>query len=376
MVRVELRTTGRHINKIIHAEAGLDRMLFSIAGHRRTGGYKLLLEAMRLDPGALQDIDEEGETMVTTTAEVLDAALTEDSRPEGATSQVMAGVDPSAWDDSGDGGGGYCGLGSPRTVEAAAPAAAGLPAEEPPAQGSGGGGGCGLSGLDLPWTAVAAAATVAEPLTMAPDFDSGQGDAEDDQLRIAEGGPPGDGDPSDNEDDTTDSDEETAQDPSLRANEIKRELLTDITLVPIVYRPPRIQRTEHLHPRICRRRKYAVTQRQWLKDRWAVVRDILDGKDLLAVTAPPEGTRDFWLNLFGCPSPPIPEEIPCGEINIMGPVTSAEVEWLKKTLDRNSAPGPDGLKATDFISIPNDRICQAYTELSELGVLSGDWQDG
>ena len=295
--------------------------------------------------------------------------LAEDSRPEEATPQVMAGVDPSAWDDSGDGSGGYCGLGLSRTAEAAAPAAAGLPAEEPPAQGSGG----GLSGLGSSWTAVAAAAAVAEPLTVTPDFDSGQGDAEDDQPRIAEGGPPGDGDPSDNENDTTtDSDEETAQDPSLRASEIKRELLTDIALVPIVYRPPRTQRTEHLHPRIRRRRKYAVVQRRWRKDRGAVVRDILDGKDPLAVTAPPEGTRDFWLNLFGRPSPPIPKEISCGEINIMGPVTSDEVEWLKKTLDRNSAPGSDGLKANDFISIPNDRICQAYTELLELGVSSGD----
>ena len=228
---------------------------------------------------------------------------------EEATPQVMAGVDPSVWDDSGGGGGGYRGLGLPRTAEAAAPAAAGLPAEEPPAQGSGG----GLSVLGSSWTAVAAAVVVAEPLTVTPDYDSdqGQGDAEDDQLRTAEGGPPDDGDPSDNEEDnTTDNDSETAQDPSLRANEIKRELLANVTLVPIVYRPPRTQNTEHLHPSIRRRRKYAVTQRRWLKDRGAVARDILDGKDPLAVAAPPEGTRDFWLNLFGRPSPPFPKRFP------------------------------------------------------------------
>ena len=189
---------------------------------------------------------------------------------------------------------------------------------------------------------------------MSPDYDSyqGQGDAEDSQLRIA------DREPSDNDDITdSDSDSETAHDLSTRANEIKRELLENITLVPIVYRPPRTQNAEHLHPTIRRRRQYAIAQRRWLKDREAVTRDILDGKGPLAVTTLPAGTRDFWLDLFGRPSLPIPKEITCSVMDIMGPVTLEEVEWLKKTLDRNSAPGPDGLNATDFISIPNERIC-------------------
>ena len=78
-----------------------------------------------------QHINEEDETVSTTTTEVMDMGPSEDSRLGEATPQVMAVADPSIRDDDG----GCCGLGSPRTAAAAAADVSGLLIEELTVQG-------------------------------------------------------------------------------------------------------------------------------------------------------------------------------------------------------------------------------------------------
>ena len=93
----------------------------------------------------------------------------------------------------------------------------------------------------------------------------------------------------------------------------------------------------------------------------------------MAAPTLPEGTVEFWTFLFSRPSPPIPDNIVGGDINILGPIT-IEVRWLKKTIDRFSAPRPDGLRATELLQIPDERLQQAYTQVLEVGSFSGLWK--
>ena len=137
--------------------------------------------------------------------------------------------------------------------------------------------------------------------------------------------------------------------PAAMVNTIREELPSDFTLIPYQCRLPRpTVVATRLDPRIRQRRKHAIVQRRWLKNRGVVVHDIIDGKDPTAATTLPKGTVEIWTSLFSRPSPPIPVNIVGGDTNILGPVTIEEVRWLKKTTDRFSAPGPDELRATEL----------------------------
>ena len=84
------------------------------------------------------------------------------------------------------------------------------------------------------------------------------------------------------------------------------------------------------------------------------MKGILDGKDPLASTTYPQGTEQYWRDLSSQERPPVSRNLDFGDIDPLEPVTSEEIVWLKKTVNRNSALGPDGLKSADFLTIPND----------------------
>ena len=106
--------------------------------------------------------------------------------------------------------------------------------------------------------------------------------------------------------------------------------------------PPKNQRQR-------RRQLYAVTQKRWIKDKGSLVRDILDGKELLECDKIHEVSDDdkfsYWSYIFGKESKPFKDNtISQSEIcwESIAPVTPAEVDKILKK-SRNSAPGTDGV---------------------------------
>ena len=171
------------------------------------------------------------------------------------------------------------------------------------------------------------------------------------------------------------ADESSEAEDTFEIDTLKRDLLEPFNVAPYVYRAPRPpQDLTHLPRNVLTRRKYAVLQRQWRKNRGAAVKRMLDGKNPLASTTYPLGTAQYWRELFTRESPPMPHDIGFGDNDLLEPVTPQEIAWLKKTVDRDSAPGPDGLRPAQFLTIPDHRLQHAYTRLLELGRSSGEWQ--
>ena len=173
------------------------------------------------------------------------------------------------------------------------------------------------------------------------------GNSTNEDLGTRGGGPPPYGDPSDNRDDDNKEEEgrngkegsvEAGEEPESVVDAIREELLQDFTLVPYWYRPQQwVADMSHLNPRV-KRQRYEITQRRWLKDRGGGGdKNVIEVKDLLPDSSLPQGTAQYWTGLFGIPSPPFPNEITSGDINILGPVSLEEVQWLKKTMDKSSA---------------------------------------
>ena len=157
-------------------------------------------------------------------------------------------------------------------------------------------------------------------------------------------------------------------------NTIRAELLAGLRLTPFRFREVRPgPNYDNLTPKVRRRRQYTMLQRRWRKDRGKVVKDVLDGKDPLASTTFPPGTAQYWVGLFSRESPPIPN-IEYGDVDLLEPVSPEEITWLKKTIDRSSAPGPDGLTSAQFLELLNDRLQTAYTLVLQSGESSEVWQ--
>ena len=196
------------------------------------------------------------------------------------------------------------------------------------------------------------------PICDATDIDNGSGDARVPVPLTAWGqGPPSDWDPSrSNDDDRPDSDASSAvEDLTQQIDEIKKELVEGITLVLFQYCPPRPQPTTHLHPRVRQTCPY-----RWDKDRRTVLRDVLDRKGPLATTVYPKRTTEFWTQLFSRDSPPLPDNIVCCHKSLLSQVSLKEIRCMKGTVNKNSALCPDRLKAEDFLTIPDERLANAY----------------
>ena len=178
-------------------------------------------------------------------------------------------------------------------------------------------------------------------------------------------------------DSSTDLDISSAEDDNTEyeINQAKRDLLSNYELRPPIYRPPTARRHQNLHPRIKARRKYAATQRAWKKSRGKVVRDILAGKDPLSVPTIPPGTKDYWVDLFTRPSPPILEEFIYGRIDILNPITLEEIQWLKGTISVGSAPGPDGLSSLDLKRVPDEELLRVYNLKLQRACSTEYWQE-
>ena len=189
--------------------------------------------------------------------------------------------------------------------------------------------------------------------------------------------PSPDQDPSDS---STDSDSSAEDDNRLRQigirlHELRRTILSRHTLNPPVYRPPRAGAQTNIRPRILQRRRYAAVQRAWKKDRGRIVRDILNGKDPLSVATPPPGTREYWSNLFGRPSPDFDFPTQFGQASILDPLSLEEIAWLKKTVTPGSASGPDGLSSKDFKQISDADLQELYNLKLTWGQSTIDWQE-
>ena len=181
---------------------------------------------------------------------------------------------------------------------------------------------------------------------------------------------------SDGEDDSNSTDSDTsiaAEEVTHCIDEIRREVLEGIKLVPFHFCPPRPPNVVHLNLRIKKQCHYTTVQQRWKKDRGEVVRDILDGKDPFAAAIYSEGTTDCWTGLFSRERPPLPDDIFYGEADILGLILQ-EIVWLMTTTNCNSPHGPDGLKAMDFIAIPNEKLASAYNQYHGIGLSSKGWQ--
>ena len=109
---------------------------------------------------------------------------------------------------------------------------------------------------------------------------------------------------SDGEDDCNSTDSDTskaAEEVTYCIDEIRRELLEGIKLVPFYFCPPRLPNVIHLNSRIKRRCHYTMVQQRWKKDKGEVVRDILDGKDPFAAATYSEGTKQQTIGLVYFP---------------------------------------------------------------------------
>ena len=73
---------------------------------------------------------------------------------------------------------------------------------------------------------------------------------------------------------------------------------------------------------------------------------------------------------------PIAESISYGNTSLLAKISLDEITWLKRLVDRSSALGPDRLRASDFVAIPNKQLLQAYTQKLEYDLFSGLWQSG
>ena len=163
-----------------------------------------------------------------------------------------------------------------------------------------------------------------------------------------------------------------AEDQPNIADQIRQTLLEDRNMTPYRYQERRPGSDYmHLHPNILRRSRFAKLQRRCRKY-WAggegggVVKDVLDGKDPLATPTNPRELRNSGTRCSPVGAPP---ENDHDYIDLLELVSLEEIVWLKKSLDRSSAPGPDGMRTADFLAIPNDRLQAAYTEaLASRGV--------
>ena len=201
------------------------------------------------------------------------------------------------------------------------------------------------------------------PILACPDGDHDDDPSDD----------PGGSDP-DPDNDT--SSEAEAEDPTDQVNQIKATLLMDINLTPVVFHLPQAQQNlNNIHPRILARRRYAAVQKRWTRDRGRVVRDLLCGRDPLSATTFPDGTKEFWTELFSRPSPVVQQTYNYGDIDILYPITLQEVQWVKKTITLGSAPGPDGLTSADFKNMPDLQVQTAYCAKLQWGITTEMWQE-
>ena len=81
------------------------------------------------------------------------------------------------------------------------------------------------------------------------------------------------------------------------------------------------------------------------------MKKVLQGQDLLATPALPEGSLAFWRELFERPSPGenrSPEPIQGVSPQVMGPTSEKELESVLTATPKSTAPGPDGRRYSDL----------------------------
>lgn len=128
-----------------------------------------------------------------------------------------------------------------------------------------------------------------------------------------------------------------------------------------------------------KRRRYAVFQNSWDKDRGRVVKKILEGEDLLAAPVRPEGTHAFWHGLFTRPSPEDRRNpAPMREV-VEEAFAAITVEKLKIALEstrRTTAPGHDGRTLSDLKALGPDKLAWVANSCLWMGALPEEWMTG
>ncbi|XP_064099536.1 uncharacterized protein LOC135210697 [Macrobrachium nipponense] len=135
-------------------------------------------------------------------------------------------------------------------------------------------------------------------------------------------------------------------------------------------RNTRSSANQDLPRRIWRRREYAIVQRTWKKNRGAVARNILDGKDPLADPAYPPGTGEFWGALFSRESHVTTQRLirlrgnatENLKISIIEEVTIEDIRWAKNKTKLGNA---DEIRIAQFYNIILNECL--ITDLAALG---------
>ena len=140
--------------------------------------------------------------------------------------------------------------------------------------------------------------------------------------------------------------------------EVERQMESWIPEVAYTYRAPGLEAVRAMGPSAVRRCRFRRVQRLWKLDRGRAVREVLaDQPDGPSKTVP-QGTQEFWGDLFGRPSPlegrsPTPLRPP---IQVVGPVMGAEV-------GASTASGPDGRTLAQAWGLGVERVSWVFNAL-------------
>ena len=131
-----------------------------------------------------------------------------------------------------------------------------------------------------------------------------------------------------------------------------------------------------------RRQEYALFQKSWGKDRGRAVRRVLAGQALTeGREEKPEGTTDFWKNLFQRRSPAevpmrlAPEKPQVGH-RLYAPVVEDEVRAALRATKANTASGPDGRKRSDLEALGPEKLRWLMNAALRLQNLPEEWMRG
>lgn len=124
---------------------------------------------------------------------------------------------------------------------------------------------------------------------------------------------------------------------------------------------PRAKNRPGTSKRKARRQAYAETQKLWQKDRTRCINNILD--DMAEIAEPPRDLMEpFWSAIMNVGSDQKPEIVRLDPIrDIWKPVSEPDLKHGR--ISRTSAPGPDGVSARLFRSIPSALLIRMYNLL-------------
>ena len=95
------------------------------------------------------------------------------------------------------------------------------------------------------------------------------------------------------------------------------------------------------------------------------------------VLSVPEGAKEHWLQLFSRLSPLSQfQGVEPGDINILGPVSLAEIEWLKGTISISTSSGPDAIKAEEIKNANSEDLRRIYNSLLRIKDIHVSWAKG